>query len=234
MMSDISLIVPTYNEKENIAILVEKTFTAAKKAKLDLEIIIVDDNSPDGTAKRTEELAKKWPIRVICRKTERGLSSAVIKGFEQASGRILGVMDADLSHPPEKIPEMIQALNNADIAIGSRLIQGGGVEEWPLVRKLISQGATLLARPITNISDPMSGFFFLKQEVIEGVKLDPIGYKILLEILAKGRYKRVIETPYVFHNRRVGTSKLNTRIQLQYLKHLTRLYSHRLQRLFKK
>ncbi|MFH1126426.1 MAG: polyprenol monophosphomannose synthase [Candidatus Altiarchaeota archaeon] len=226
-MARVSLIVPTYNEGENIKTLADGVFKVVGKSNLDLELVVVDDNSPDGTAKAAEELGREYPIKVFCRTKERGLSSAVPEGFKHAGGDVLGVMDADLSHPPEKIPEMIGALGKADIVVGSRLIEGGGVEDWPLSRKLISEGATLLARPLTSVSDPMSGFFFMKKTVIEGVKMNPMGYKILLEILVKGKYKNVAEVPFLFLNRKVGKSKLNMRIQMQYLMHLLRLYLYK-------
>jgi dolichol-phosphate mannosyltransferase len=131
-MVKVSLIVPTFNEKESLPVLAERVFKTARESKLDLQMLVVDDNSPDGTAKVVEELGKKYPIKVILRKEDKGLSPAVLEGFEKADGEIIGVMDADLSHPPEKIPELVKVLEKADFAVGSRRVKGGCVENWPL------------------------------------------------------------------------------------------------------
>lgn len=154
----ISIIIPTYNEKGNIKKLILKINDIFKE---DFEIIVVDDNSPDGTGKIVDKL-KKYNAKCIHRKSKLGLSSAVIEGFKAAKGDIIGVMDADFSHPPEKIPELIKPLkdNNAELTIGSRYIQGGKIKNWTAVRKIISKGAILLSLPLTRIKDPVSGFFF--------------------------------------------------------------------------
>lgn len=223
----ISIVIPTYNEAKNIAVLVAKI--AKVLAKQNYEIIVVDDNSPDGTYSIAKELEAKYPLKAICRKNERGLASAVLAGFGATKGSILGVMDADLSHPPELIPELVNAIKNgADIAIGSRLIKGGKVEEWPSLRRFISAIARMLARPLTNIKDSMSGFFFLKRSVIENVKLVPRGYKILLEILVRGNYKKVKEVPYTFLSRHVGKSKIGLEVYLDYVAQLINLYFYKL------
>jgi dolichol-phosphate mannosyltransferase len=222
----ISIIVPTFNESKNLPLLVERIAKALGKERY--ELIVVDDNSPDGTFGIAEALARKYPVRAILRKTERGLSSAVLRGFNEAKGEIIGVIDADLQHPPEKIPKLIAEIRRGtDIAIGSRLVKGGGVELWPWYRKTVSLGARLIALPLTKVRDTMSGFFFMRREVIRGIRLNPIGYKILLEVLVKGRYKRVKEVPYIFMNRSLGTSKLSTRVYMHYLQHLARLYGHK-------
>lgn len=221
----VSVVIPTYNERVNLQALVERIFNAC--SGMEVEVVVADDNSPDGTAELAEELGRRFPVKVLRRFRDRGLSQAVLDGFRNAGGDIMGVMDADLSHPPEKIPEMVKALENADVVVGSRMAEGGGVKDWPLARKLISTGATLLARPLTSVSDPMSGFFFIRRRVIDGVVLNPMGYKILLEILVKGSYSNVAEVPFVFLDRQTGESKLNMRIQLQYLAHLLKLYLYK-------
>lgn len=132
------------------------------------------------------------------------------------------------SHPPEKIPEMIKALRDCDIVVGSRHIKGGGVENWSRGRKIISKGATKIARGLTNVKDPMSGFLFLKKSIIQGVNLNPKGYKIGLEILVKGNYKKVKELPYTFVDRKRGKSKLNKREIWNYLVHSLKLYWYRI------
>lgn len=225
MNERISIVIPTYNERVNLQALVERIFSACRG--IEMEVVVADDNSPDGTADLAEELGGRFPVKVVRRFKDRGLSQSVLDGFRNAGGEILGVMDADLSHPPEKIPEMLKALEQADVVVGSRTVEGGGVEDWPLARKLISTGATLLAKPLTGVSDPMSGFFFIRRRVIENARLNPTGYKILLEILVKGRYDKVVEVPFVFLNRIVGKSKLNMKIQLQYLAHLLKLYVYK-------
>jgi len=218
----LSLIAPTYNERENIPILAQRIHQTLNG--YDYELIIVDDDSPDGTAEVAENLSHQYPLKVIRRKAERGLASAVIAGFNQAKGEILGVIDADLQHPPERIPELLQAIQEgADIAVASRYIPAGGIEGWSANRRAISRGATMLARlilpSIRKVKDPLSGFFLMKRNVIEGVVLKPVGYKILLETLARGNYSEVQEIPYIFKERVWGESNLNLREQANYLKH---------------
>jgi len=222
----ISIIVPTYNERENLEELVDRISKALKD--YEFEIIIVDDDSPDKTWEKARELAQRYPIKVIRRTKEKGLSSAIIRGFKEARGDVFVVMDADLQHPPEVIPELIRALENgADIAIGSRYVKGGRVENWYWWRKLISKGAIMIGRValprIRSIRDPVSGFFAVRRNVIENVELNPVGFKILLEILIKGKYSKTIEVPYTFGLRRSGKSKLNQKQIFNYLRHLYRL-----------
>jgi len=229
-MKKISIIIPTYNEAENIKKLIPLLHSVIKN--YDHEIIIVDDDSPDGTAKVAEDLAKKYPVRVFVRKNERGLASAILFGFKNAQGDILGVMDADLQHPPELLQKMIEKIKEGyDIVIASRYTKEGRIEKWPSYRLLISKGATLLAKPLTRVKDPMSGYFILKRSVIDDLKFDSIGYKLLLEILVKGKYKKVIEIPYTFKNRKYGRSKLNFFEILKYIHLLIRLYTYKLKKL---
>ena len=225
-MVRISLVVPTYNEAKNVTELAKRIY----KAYPDTELIFVDDNSPDGTADIIKKsLMPKYNIKLIKRAGKLGLSSAVVEGFKKAKNDIIGVIDADLSHPPEKIPELVRAIKNgADIAVGSRYIKSGGVEVWPWYRKVISIGATMLARPLTKVRDPMSGFFLIRKEVIKGAKLNSKGYKILLEILVKGKYRKTIEVPYMFMNRLYGTSKLGMKEYVNYLKDLGKQYHHKI------
>ncbi len=223
------MIVPTYNERDNLEPLIQRIVTAAKTAALDVEIVIVDDNSPDGTGDRAMSLAKVYPVRLVRRPGKLGLSSAVLDGAAQAEGDIVVVMDADLSHPPEKIPEMVEKISKgeAEVVIGSRYVPGGSVENWPLRRRLVSKTATLLARGLTKVKDPMSGFIAFRKSVIDGVKLNPVGYKVGLEILVKGRYSKVVEVPIHFANRRAGKSKLGGTEVVKYVDHVIMLYEHR-------
>ena len=225
----ISVIVPTYNERDNLDELASRVNASCSGAGLDCELIIVDDNSPDGTGVHAEELAKSSRMKVIHRQGKLGLSSAVLEGFKIASGSVLVVMDADLSHPPEKIPEMVSKIESgeAEMVVGSRYVKGGSVEDWPFSRRIISKGATLFARRLTGVKDPMSGFFALKKSVIETVELNPVGYKIGLEILVKGKHASVAEVPIRFANRKSGKSKLGGSEYLKYLDHVIMLYEYR-------
>jgi len=219
---DLSIIIPTYNEADNIVPLLAQVFQVLKDNDIDGEVIIVDDDSPD----RTWDLATGYmdrydDLQVIRRTKDRGLSTAVLCGFGVASSPRILVMDADLSHPPSVIPKLYKALDQADVAVGSRYVKGGGVKNWPLKRRIVSKGATLIARILTKVKDPMSGFFALRKEVLEGdTELDPKGYKILLEVLVKGRYENVEEVPFVFEDRRAGDSKLSAGVCTDYVSHV--------------
>jgi len=231
----ITIIIPTYNEKENLPILVKSIFDVFQKNFLNGEVIIVDDNSPDGTGRIADELSSgNNKIKVLHRKGKEGLSSAVMEGFRHVTGEIIGVMDADLSHPPEVIPELVRSIldGESEFVIASRYNNNEKIENWPIARKIISRGATLLAKPLSNVSDPMSGFFFIKRNVIEGIELSPIGYKIMLEILVKGKYNGIKEVQFIFKDRYKGESKLNWKEHLNYMQHLMRLYLFTFKRLF--
>ncbi len=221
----LSLVIPTYNEGNNIARLLAELSKSFKENKIPAEIIIVDDNSPDGTGKLCERLSKKQKnVIVIQRPGKLGLSSAVIDGFHRAKGDVIGVMDADFSHPVEIIAKMFAEINNgADLVIGSRYISGGDIKGWPLARKITSWGATTLASPFTRLKDPVSGLFMFRSSVIDNVELSPIGYKIGLEVIVKGKYRKAVEIPYVFVNRKIGKTKLNVKEYVNYLKQLAGL-----------
>ncbi len=228
---DITLVIPTYNEAGNIPILVDKVFNIFSNEELDGYIIIVDDNSPDQTWKVAEDLQDKYPnLKVLRRLDKRGLSSAVLDGFAMAKTEIVGVIDADLSHPPEKIPELVAPIINgeADFTLGSRYIDQGGIENWPLKRKISSKIATLAVLGLTKAKDPMSGFFFLKRDVIKNIELSPKGFKIGLEILVRGNCEKVIEIPIVFRDREYGESKLSSNVILDYLLHVSKLYIYKI------
>lgn len=228
----ISIIIPTYNEVENLPVLIERITGSMEKNEF--EIIIVDDNSPDGTGALADELSNADDrVSVIHRNGKRGLASAVVDGFIHAKGEILGVMDADLSHPPEVIPLFISRIikHEAEFVIGSRYINEGEIRNWPIKRKITSTIATLMARPLTNVKDPMSGFFFLTNDVIKGVKFNPLGYKIGLEIIVKGNYKNIVEIPFTFKDRMSGESKLDLKEELNYIRHLSKLYWYVLKRI---
>jgi len=224
----VSVIVPTYNEAENIRVLIPSVHGALRGYSH--EIIVVDDSSPDGTAEAAEELAEDFPVRVLVRNGKLGLASAILYGFKKARGEILGVIDADLQHPPEYIGRFVEKVNEGyDIVIGSRYVEGGRIEGWSLKRRIISMGAIMLAKPLAfNVKDPMSGYFFLKKHVIEDVDFNLTGYKLLLEILVKGKYDKVVEIPYIFRNRVNGKSKLKIKEILEYTWLLCDLYHHKI------
>ncbi len=218
-----SIIIPTYNEHDNIETLVHRLSKAL--VGYEYEIIFVDDNSSDDTAQSAESLQTEYPVKVIVRKDKRGLASAVVDGLSYVSGNNIVVMDADLQHPPEVVPNLIKAVGQgADIAIASRYIEGGGCQGWSLTRRFISRGAIILAHlllPATRkVNDPMSGFFMFNKGVVKDAQLNPAGFKILLEILMIGKFQKVTETPFTFVIREKGESKLNTRQQINYLKHI--------------
>ena len=222
----VSVIIPTYNERDNLEELFERISNALKG--YDYEIIVVDDDSPDRTWEFAQKLSERYPVKVVRRTDEKGLSSAVIRGFREAGGDVFVVMDADLQHPPEKIPELVKAIENgADIAIASRYVPGGAVKNWYWYRKLISRGAIMICRlalpRIRDVKDPVSGFFALRREVVDGIELNPIGFKILMEVLIKGRYDKVVEVPFTFGLRKAGESKLSGKTMVSYLKHVYRL-----------
>ncbi len=217
-----SVVVPTYNEVENIPALVRRIATAMP----DAEIVVVDDASPDGTAARARGLQEEYPVMVVERTDERGLSTAVLRGLAEARSDICVVMDADLSHPPEAITALVQAVERgADIAVGSRYVRGGRIEGWPLPRRLASKIGTLLARPLTPVRDPLAGFFCLRRSLLQGAALKPRGFKILLEVLARTQPAVVVEVPIRFEDRGAGASKFSGREQREYLAQLWSLYN---------
>lgn len=235
-MKDFTLIIPTFNEKENISKIIPLASKEIKKIpKIKFEILVMDDNSPDGTAEQAKKLSKKYPVKVIVRKKDKGLSQAVVEGFKKAEGKVIGVIDADLSHPVEKIPAMLKPLleGKTDISIGSRYTKGGAIENWPLKRRIISIGATLLARPLTSVKDPVSGYIFMQKEVIKNAELNPTGFKITLEILVKGTYSKVREIPISFKDRAEGESKMDKKQIVLYIKHLLLLYSWKIKSFFR-
>jgi dolichol-phosphate mannosyltransferase len=227
----ISIVLPTYNEARSIQEVLRRASAALRRAGEDHELIVVDDSSPDRTADLAEALASEIPVRVLRRPRRQGLATAVVDGWRMAQGEVLGVMDADLQHPPEVLTHLVSALrnHNAEVAIATRSGPGGGLaEDWSWRRRLSSWAARHLAacvlpRTLAEISDPMSGMFLIRAPALEGVRLEPTGYKILLEVLGKAHHRAVVEVPFVFEARSVGSSKLGMRESLQYLAHLGRL-----------
>ena len=220
-----SLVIPTYNEGQNILDIVGLLSDLLDEAiPDDYELIVVDDNSPDRTWELAQALKPDYPqLRVMRRVEERGLSSAVIRGWQTARGRVLGAIDADLQHPPEVLPKLLAKIEQgADLAVASRHVEGGGVSEWSIVRRFLSRGAQVLGlivlpRVVGRVSDPMSGYFLVRRQAIAGPILNPMGYKILIEVLGRGNVGQIAEVGYVFQERQEGESKVTWKQYAEYL-----------------
>jgi dolichol-phosphate mannosyltransferase len=223
--AQLSIVAPTYNERDRLPDLVNAIFTAYRGAGLDGELVLVDDNSPDGTGALADDLAKGRRMKVLHRAGKLGLGTAVVEGFAAASSPIVGVIDADLSHPPAMLPRMLAAMReySADVVIGSRYIPGGGTSNWPLGRLMMSRMACVLARGLTPVRDATSGFFLIRRQLTDGVAIHAGGFKICLELLVRTRPATVIEVPYVFEGRTAGESKMNLKEALGYLDQLREL-----------
>lgn len=219
----VSVVVPTYNERENIDELLSRIDTSLRG--INYEVIVVDDNSPDGTAERVMELSSKYPVRLIRRAGKFGLSSAILDGVKACRGDYVVVMDADLQHPPEVIKDLLRCADECDVVIASRYVEGGGIAGFPLIRRVVSLGATYMARVLIpqarRVKDPLSGFFLARKELIEKTELAvPSGYKTLLEIISQHESLKMCEVPYVFRSRVKGESKLSKKEILNYVKQL--------------
>lgn len=232
--NQLSVIVPTYNEVENIRPLCERLFKAVQAAGLETELLFVDDESvgSDETEKIVKQLASEGhPVRIHCRKkTEgRGLSSAVLLGFDAAKYPVLLCMDADLQHEPESVPDVARPIleGEAEFAVGSRHVAGGGLGfEWALVRQIISKVATLIAWPVARSTDPMSGFFCVNKQVLQRGRheINAIGFKIGLEVMVRCRCQSVRDVAITFQPRVAGESKLSAKQYTAYLQQLLGLY----------
>lgn len=226
----VSVVIPTLNEAGNLRELVERIDRAL--ANQPYEILIVDDGSRDGTHDLCIELQRTYPLRLLIRSEPAdGLSGAVLHGLARAHGEFLVVMDADLQHAPEQVPDLLAPLirQEAEFVLGSRYVAGGTTEDdWGVVRWANSKVATLLARPFAGQTrDPMSGFFALRRQTYERAgTLNPIGYKVALELICKCGVRNVREVPIRFGLRGAGRSKLTLTQQVHYLDHLSRLYDY--------
>jgi dolichol-phosphate mannosyltransferase len=226
----ISLVLPTYNEAASIQNVLRRASDGLRATGEDFELIVVDDSSPDRTAEFAQALAAELPVCVVRRPRRSGLALAVVDGWKVARGEVLGVMDADLQHPPEVLTSLVAALGNenVDLVIASRSGPGGATADWSWRRRLTSWiamhvAACVLPWTLAEVHDPMSGMFLVRRRALQGVRLEPAGYKILLEVLAKGLYREFTEVSYMFGPRGRGKSKLGTRQSLQYVLHLARL-----------
>lgn len=226
-----SLVIPTYNEAANIKKIIKVLSDLLNESIAGkYELIVVDDDSPDGTWDIAQSLMREYPqLRVMRRQQERGLSSAVIRGWQVAEGQVLGVIDGDLQHPPHILLELLNAIERgADLAVASRHINGGGVSSWSFIRRFLSRGAQVLGLIILpgvlgRVSDPMSGYFVVRRAAIAGHTLNPVGYKILLEVIGRGDVDSIAEVGYVFNERKEGESKVTWKQYVEYIHHLIRL-----------
>jgi dolichol-phosphate mannosyltransferase len=229
ILTPISIVVPTYKEAESIPHLLARLATLRADYGIDLEVLIMDDDSRDGTDAAVARAGHDW-VKLVVRTANRGLSPAVVDGLRLARHAVLVCMDADLSHPPEAIPDMVLALEaGQQFVLGSRYVAGARTDEdWGFFRWLNSRVATMLARPFSKAQDPMSGFFAMRREdFLRADALNPIGYKIALELIVKCRLENVGEVPIYFADRKFGRSKLTFKEQLRYLQHLRRLFIYK-------
>ncbi len=222
----LSMVMPTYNESERLEELVTAIFAAAQAKNLQLELVIVDDNSPDGTGAIADRLAERHRVRVVHRAGKLGLGTAVLEGFGAASASIVGVMDADFSHPPVLVPELFAAFveTDADVVVGSRYIPGGSTPNWPWKRRMLSRLGCILARGLSPVRDATSGFFLIRRDIAQRAVIKAGGFKICLELIARSGARRLVELPYRFDDREAGDSKMSTREALGYLVQLRDLY----------
>jgi dolichol-phosphate mannosyltransferase len=230
--ADVTMVIPTYNEKDRLAELVGRLFDAAREAGMALELVVVDDNSPDGTGRIADELARTQRMHVIHRAGKLGLGTAVVAGFGAATADIVGVMDADFSHPPALVPRMLAAFRatGADVLVASRYVPGGSTPNWPFKRRLLSRTACLLARGLSPIRDAASGFLLIRRSIVRGVAIKAGGFKICLELIVRGWPTTLTEIPYQFDDRELGESKMSTREAAGYLVQLKDLYLLRFSR----
>jgi dolichol-phosphate mannosyltransferase len=226
--ADFTIVVPTYNERDRLDALLERVFAACDRDGLSVEVVIVDDNSADGTGLVADAWAARSPVRVIHRAGKLGLGSAVLDGFAAARTEIVGVMDADLSHPPELLPRLFATISRGDfdMVVASRYIRGGGTAAWSAGRRALSRIACALARPLTPVRDAMSGFFLIRRERLDGFRTSVRGFKIGLELIVRSKPRRLAEVGYVFVGRSLGASKMTIAEAAGFLSQLMNLYLH--------
>jgi dolichol-phosphate mannosyltransferase len=222
----LTLVLPTYNERDRLGSLLERVCLACDVRKLSVDIVVVDDDSPDGTGALADEWAKRGRVRVIHRSRKLGLGSAVLEGFGIAESNVVGVMDADLSHPPDLVPVLYDAMaaHDLDMVVASRYVGSGSTRHWSIKRIVLSRLGCWLSRPLTPVRDAMSGFFLLRRDRVQGFRTSTSGFKIGLELLSRADLRRVGEVEYAFVDREAGRSKMNLSECLRFLKQLVRLY----------
>ena len=221
-----TVVIPTYNERDRLGVLLERIFEACDRDALAIDVVVVDDNSADGTGALAEEWMRRRPVRVIHRAGKLGLGSAVLEGFAAARTDIVGVMDGDLSHPPELLPRLYRTLEDGqfDLAVASRYVPGGGTSNFKMGRWLLSRVGCWLARPLTPVHDAMSGFFLIRRSHLDGFRTSVSGFKIGLELFVRSQPRRLAEVGYVFAGRTVGDSKMSLGEGIGFLRQLAGLY----------
>jgi dolichol-phosphate mannosyltransferase len=228
MTTEVSVVIPTLRERANLEKLLPRLFEILQRADIEAEVIVVDDNSQDGTDDLCRRLSTVHALRLITRRDERGLASAVLHGLQKSTSEICVVMDADMSHPPEAVPDLVDSIRSpfCDVAIGSRYVKGGSLDpNWSWYRRLNSKVATLLAKGLTSAADPLAGFFAIRRDTfLRATELKPLGYKVLLELIVRCDCRQIFEVPIAFRDRKLGTSKLSAGQIWLYLRHLARLY----------
>ena len=229
----LALVIPTYHEAGNILVLLDRVRVALQSAGIRYEILVVDDDSRDGIAELVSTVSQSDPrVRIMVRRGERGLSGAVLHGWERTGAGILGVMDADLQHPPELLPQLFSAIvDGRDLVIGSRYAEGGALGGWNPLRRFVSSAAVWATWPLQHrgmrANDPMSGFFLVRRRCLDGILFQKTGFKLLLEILVRGRLRSIQEVPFTFGRRHSGRSKAGIKVAVDYLALLARLYRER-------
>jgi dolichol-phosphate mannosyltransferase len=229
-LADFTIVIPTFNERDRLGALLERVFHACDHDGLSVDVVVVDDNSADGTGAVADEWARRRPVRVIHRAGKLGLGTAVLEGFAIARTEIVGVMDADLSHPPELLPTLFRTIvdDNFDLVVGSRYVNGGGTSNFPVGRSLLSRAGCWLARPLTPVRDAMSGFFLIRRNQLDGFQTAVRGFKIGLELFVRSRPRRLAEVGYLFVGRTAGESKMSVGEGVRFLRQLASLYRHAL------
>lgn len=224
---DLAIVIPTYNERDRIEAVVNEILDACAVHSITVEVIVVDDNSPDGTGARVDEMGRSRAVRVIHRPGKMGLGSAVLDGFAAAAADVVGAIDADLSHPPRLVPVLYEILKerDADVVVASRYVEGGGTRSWSLGRLLLSRVGCLVSRPITPVHDAMSGFFLIRRECALNTRTSLQGFKIGLELLVKSGAESIVEMGYVFVGRTAGGSKMSFGEAWRFARQLLELYA---------
>jgi dolichol-phosphate mannosyltransferase len=229
-----TLVLPTLNEAGNVTAALERAVAALSKEKQAWDILVVDDESTDGTPDVVLRYAQSENrVRLIVRRAHRGLAGAISFGWAHTDAELVGVMDADLQHPPELLPALLKEVRNgADIAIASRYLKPGSMDDWNRARRVLSRLGVLASKPVQpvtlHVHDPLSGFFVLQRGCIAGIKFQETGFKLLLEILARGRITSVAEVPFKFSVRKCGCSKANAMTAVHYFQLLCKLAANRI------